>query len=241
MAAVSSVDFKPCPHCGHTIHKWVRAKHVRACPLRPEIADAMRAALTGPDGYAVSSREYARRRATGLPGHGALQRAFGTWAQVCAHFGLTARAELRTVQCQHCGKQIDTRYSRLHADKCPQRPEVAAALRAVLCSEIDGCLASRAEYDFRRAPGMPNGSTLCEHFGRWEALAEYFDLPLRSREATRRRHGRGISEQAWVHTPQPDPLLVGAKRAAWDYGEFDGLPVCNARALPGGGVAYVLR
>ena len=90
MAAVSDADYKPCPHCGRELHKWTRSKHIAACPQRPEIAQRMREALAGADGYAATPDEYAARAAQmgGLPGRTAVLKHFGAWGAVIAHFGV---------------------------------------------------------------------------------------------------------------------------------------------------------
>lgn len=247
MAAVSDADYKPCLHCGREFHKWVRAKHTRACPLRPEIADALRAALTGPDGCAVTTRQYEAMRGRGLPTHVALLQLFGSWRAACAHFGLTLMTAA-AVQCRHCGRTLPARGATLHTRLCPQRPEIADALRAALTSEDDGCLASRGEYSAVRGPDLPRPSLLERHFGGWSAIAPHFGLPVRDAAAARRRRAVGLRDyragrgqrKKWVHTPQPDPLLVGAVRVREDYGDGDGLAVAGVRQM-GGRTVYMLR
>ena len=247
MAALSAADFKPCPHCGRELHKWMRNQHVRACPLRPEIADAMRAALTGPDGYAVSSRQYAdQTQGSGLPGNGALKAAFGPWAGVCAHFGLVAHDYTEDVQCPHCQRLYTMHHIRRHVRLCAERPEIAAALREVLTGP-DGCMVSRNEYDAMRTPDLLTGSRLAEHYGGWAGVAARFGLTMRTAEVVRDRRYAALSDwrrgyvREWTHTPQEDPLLVGAVRVREDYGEGDGLAYYGERRLGGGGTAYMLR
>ena len=247
MAAVSDADYKPCPHCGRELHKWVRAKHVRACPLRPEIADALRAALTGPTGCAMTAHQYEDARSAQLPTHIALLRSFGSWRAVCAHFGLTPLSA-SAVQCRHCGRVDNVRAATRHAKLCPLRPEIADALRAALISPDDGCLASRNEYTAVRTPDLPRTEYLERHFGGWSANAPHFGLPVRDAAAARRRRAVGLRDyragrgqrKKWVHTPQPDPLLVGAVRVREDYGDGDGLAVAGVRQM-GGRTVYMLR
>ena len=244
MAAVSDADYKPCPHCGRELHKWTRSKHVRTCPKRPEIAGALRKALTGADGYAVTVDEYVRVRGKRLPTHVAVTQTFGSWRGACAHFDVAQRPDAQRSPCPHCGR-IYTNIKQ-HARSCPQRPEIADALRKALTSAADGCMVSRDEYEIARSPDLPNGNSLGEHFGGWAKLATHFGLPTRSREATNRRRGVRIA-QGWARrresgaAAQDDPLLVGAQRVTWDYGEGDGLAVQGERQLAGGGVAYMLR
>jgi hypothetical protein len=245
MAAVSDADYKPCPHCGRKVYKRVRGVHVTRCPLRPEIAAALRAALTGADGCAVSGDEYAARAAgTDLPGMTALIKHFGTLRAAAAHFGLRAR-DAAGATCPHCGRGYTN--LKTHLRSCPQRPEIAAALREALTSDEDGCLASRDEYDALRTPDLPHGNLLSAHFRGWANVAAHFGLPRRSREATNRRRGAGI-RRGWAMrreggsgATQADPLLVGAVRVRTDYGDGDGLIAYGARPLPGGGTVYMLR
>ena len=249
MAAVSDADYKPCPHCGRELHKWTRAKHVRTCPKRPEIADALRTALTGADGYAVSPEEYVRVRTKRLPTHVAITHTFGSWRAACAHFGLTPRSAISDGACPHCGRTCTGYGLANHVRKCPRRPEIATALREALTSAEDGCMASREEYDAVRMDGLPHGNLLAEHFGGWPNVAAHFGLTMRSREATNRRRGVGIA-RGWANrrmalaggggAPEDDPLLVGAVRVRTDYGEGDGLAYYGTRQMDGRTV-YMLR
>ena len=150
--------------------------------------------------------------------------------------------------CPHCGHSYTN--VKPHIAKCPQRPEIADALREALTSAEDGCMASREEYDAMRTDGLPHGNLLTEHFGGWVNVAAHFGLPLRSREATNRRRGVGIA-RGWAArreslaggggAPEGDPLLVGAVRVRTDYGEGDGLPYYGERSLGNGAVAYMVR
>ena len=250
MAAVSDADYKPCPHCGRELHKWTRAKHVRTCPKRPEIFAALREALTDADGYAVTPHGYARKRSRRLPTQVVLHKTFGSWRAAVRHFGLTPRSEARAEPCPHCGKTFSALGAKNHSRKCPQRPEIATALREALTSAEDGCMASREEYDAVRMDGLPHGNLLAEHFGGWPNVAAHFGLTMRSREATNRRRGVGIA-RGWANrrlalagggggAPEEDPLLVGAVRVREDYGEGDGLAYYGTRQM-GGRTVYMLR
>lgn len=247
MAALSDADYKPCPHCGRELYKRVRNLHIKACPKRPEIADALRKALTGADGRAVSPDEYQRVHAKGLPPHTVLCKTFGSWRAAVRHFGLTPASEVGGSTCRHCGHGYTN--IRSHTSRCPQRPEIADALREALTSAEDGCMASREEYDAMRTAGLPHGNLLTEHFGGWAKVAAHFGLPMRSREATNRRRGVGIA-RGWAarreslaggSAPADDPLLVGAVRVRTDYGDGDGLAYYGERRLGNGGVAYMVR
>jgi hypothetical protein len=171
-------------------------------------------------------------------------KAFGSWRAAVQHFGLTPCSEAQGNVCPYCGHGYTN--IRSHTSRCPQRPEIADALREALTSAEDGCMASREEYDAMRTAGLPHGNLLTEHFGGWAKVAAHFRLSMRSREATNRRRGVRIS-QGWARrresgaAAQDDPLLVGAQRVTWDYGEGDGLAVQGERQLAGGGVAYMLR
>lgn len=252
MGALSDADYRPCPHCGRELHKWSSAQHVRACPKRPEIAQRVREAMTGADSYAVTLDEYAARVAgTDLPSVPALYRHFDTWYKAVRCYGVPMRHEpCAEEECPHCGRALTTAYLTRHVLRCPLRPEIAEALRAALTSPEDGCLASREEYEDAcdENPDLPHANTLRHYVAGWEELAARFDLPVRTREAVRQRVARGI-RRGWAarrdsggrSTADDDPLLVGAKRVAWDYGDGDGLVAHEARPLHSGGVAYMLR
>ena len=248
MGALSDADYKPCPHCGREVYRRVRQLHINACPLRPEIADALREALTGADGHAVTPDEYTRVRSKCLPTQAALCRTFGSWRAAVLHFGLTPYSDVRRSACPHCGHTYTN--VKPHIAKCPQRPEIAAALREALTSAEDGCLSSREEYDAVRTPGLPHGNLLTEHFRGWANVAAHFGLTMRSREATNKRRGVGIA-RGWANrrmalagggggAPEHDPLLVGAVRVREDYGEGDGLAYYGVRQMEGRTV-YMLR
>lgn len=82
-----------CPHCGR---QFVSVGgnyniHVSMCPEQPEIAEAIRVALTDPDrpGRAVTVHEYNRRkRGTVASRSGMLIQMYGGWRKVCERFGL---------------------------------------------------------------------------------------------------------------------------------------------------------
>jgi hypothetical protein len=164
------------------------------------------------------------------------------------HFGLTPYSAVQGNACPHCGHGYTN--VKPHIAKCPQRPEIAAALLEALTSCEDGCMASRDEYDTIRSEGLPNGNLLITHFGGWVNVAAHFGLTMRSREAVNRRRGRGIA-RGWAArreslaggggAPADDPLLVGAVRVREDYGEGDGLPYYGERSLGNGAVAYMVR
>lgn len=247
MAAVSDADYKPCPHCGRALHKWTRNRHIAACPQRPEIAAAMREALAGADGYAATPDEYAARTAgTDLPTVSTLMNHFRAWRAATAHFGLRSRIAVGADRpCPHCGREFA--HLGHHVTRCPLRPEIADALRAALTSVEDGCMASRDEYDALRAPGLPNPNALSVLFGSWPAVGAHFGLQERPAELVNKRRSAGVS-RGWAArreggsgSPQDDPLLVGAVRVTWDYGDGDGLIAYGARPLPGGGTVYMLR
>ncbi len=249
MAAVSDADYKPCPHCGRALHKWTRRKHVAACPQRPEIAQRMREALTAADGYAATTGEYAARTAgADLPSVSSLMNHFRAWRVATAHFGLRSRVAVGADKpCPHCGRMFA--HLGHHVTRCPLRPEIADALRAALTSPEDGYLTALEEYDAARAPGLPHPDALSKLFGSWPAVGAHFGLEERPAELVNKRRSAGIS-RGWALrrermaggvAPQDDPLLVGAKRVTWDYGDGDGLAYYGERQLAGGGTVYMLR
>lgn len=79
-----------CPHCGRQIDtRGNGARHMSRCPLDPALRDAIKAALTGADGYSVSHNRYMAAAQRGdLPSRTALVQALGSWAAALAHYGV---------------------------------------------------------------------------------------------------------------------------------------------------------
>lgn len=78
---------KRCPHCGRVLRGYVA--HLAACPERPDIQDALRAALTGRNGCIIRYVDYTAQRSRNLPSRSALVKHFGSWSAIAAHFGLS--------------------------------------------------------------------------------------------------------------------------------------------------------
>ena len=79
---------KMCLACGRLFADSVIAMHYSACPEREDIRPAIIAKLQHPDhpGYALSHRDYDANQPP--ISSVTLRRRFGTWSQICAHFGL---------------------------------------------------------------------------------------------------------------------------------------------------------
>lgn len=239
-----------CPHCGRELRRRGMGLHVKTCPLRPEIADAMRVAMTGVDGYAVPLETYEAQRSADLPTIQTVLASCGSWAKAVAHFGVPRREGGKRL-CPHCGREYRGYGLTNHVTKCPRRPEIADALRAALTSAEDGCMVSYGEYDAVRPDRLPHPDVLLRTFGGWgEALATAFGLTMRTQDAVNRRRSDSYRRNRALGltvrssnsgAPEGDPLLLGAVRAREDYGEFDGLPVCAVRRDRSGGVAWMLR
>ena len=81
-----------CPHCGRELLEHKLQSHDAVCPMRPDIADAMRKTLTGADGYAITRTEYeAIAFDAGLPSRSLLCKMVGDWPAVCALYGVPMR------------------------------------------------------------------------------------------------------------------------------------------------------
>jgi len=234
-----------CPHCGRELGRRGLARHIKTCPLRPEIADAMRAAMTGADGYAKPIDAYEAQRGAELPTIPTVMAACGSWVQALAHFGIPQR-EGGKRPCPHCGREYRGYGLTNHVNKCPCRPEIADALRDALTSEDDGYLVSYPEYDAIRTEDLPHPDVLVRTFGGWANLAVHFGLIMRPPEMTRQRRSDGhrrshdLGLRSAGVSCQDDPLLVGAVRVRVDYGEGDGLAYYGVRQMEGRTV-YMLR
>lgn len=91
--------------------------------------------------------------------------------------------------CTYCGRRLSGEYRSKHEAVCPERSDLRAVILSFLTNpEHPGVAVSRGCYDKRRAgyAGVPNGSTLAEHFPSWPAVAAFFGLaPASSAEGRR--------------------------------------------------------
>jgi hypothetical protein len=94
---------KICPYCKREFSPTALGVHKTACTSRKDIRAAVLQCLTDHDRpqYAVTQREYMRRRAQTKPrppSRDALAMTFGDWAGVCAHFELVPGGNLDRVE-----------------------------------------------------------------------------------------------------------------------------------------------
>jgi hypothetical protein len=80
-----------CPHCGRSVTQGRLEMHTDTCPMRPALEDAIRSAMTGADGCAVSREEYAANAPMHLPSYSTMRTAFGSWAAAVAYFDVPPR------------------------------------------------------------------------------------------------------------------------------------------------------
>lgn len=96
-----------CPHCGRTCAPSNLRAHVRGCVRRPEIAAALRVALTSTeDGCLASQREYDERRGA-LPQSTTIARALGGWNALAAAFDLPLRSVVAGIRRGHAGRRAN--------------------------------------------------------------------------------------------------------------------------------------
>ena len=81
-----------CPHCKRELLAHKLDDHDAVCPMRPDVADAMRETLTGADGYAITRSEYEEIACNaGLPSRSLLCKMVGDWPAVCARYRVPMR------------------------------------------------------------------------------------------------------------------------------------------------------
>lgn len=94
-----------CPHCGRTCAPANLRVHVRKCVRRPDIAAALRVALTSPeDGCLASRREYDEQRGA-LPISSTLARQFGDWQALATAFDLPLRSAAAGIRRGHASRR----------------------------------------------------------------------------------------------------------------------------------------
>ncbi len=183
-----------CPHCGVTVDHGNHKGHENACLSKPETRAAILQALADPEEptRAVSGRRYdARRTIFGAPYSKTLLGKLGTWAAVCAEFGLqpplpyNVKCQVTPPEpCPYCGELVDYVNNVKHTNVCLHNPAVREAVRACLMDPQNPAHAISAErYNARRVMfNAPSDRTLVMQYdGTWEALYTDFGLlsPLR--------------------------------------------------------------
>jgi hypothetical protein len=188
----------PCPHCGTVQNAGTLAQHVRLCLADPDVRRRVLLTLRDPDDptRAVSAARYnARRSMFDAPGDATLsQRHGGTWAAVCAAYGLLTplpysakrpktekpprQVKPKRVACPHCGMESTPSAIARHAATCLADPANRARYRALLTDDgVTGV--TNNEYDARAAErGAPAVTTLRRMTGMsaWDDVLACFDL-----------------------------------------------------------------
>lgn len=118
-----------CPHCAHEFADTHISAHVAHCPCRPDMRARIIAAMTAPDGYAVSQTQYeAVSLQLGVPSRTLLWHTFGSWSKALVYFGLTMNPA--NAACINTAK-------RERPPKRPYRRRNDAAVDARVGAEID--------------------------------------------------------------------------------------------------------
>lgn len=187
-----------CPHCGTVQNLGTLAQHVRLCLADPDVRRRVLLALTDPDdpARAVSGSRYnARRSMFDAPGDATLLQAHGgTWAAVCAAYGLLTplpynakrpkaakpprQMKPKRATCPYCGMESTPSAIARHAVTCLADPANRARYRALLTD--DGMTGiTNSEYDARVIErGAPAAATLRRMTGMsaWGDVLACFDL-----------------------------------------------------------------
>ena len=113
-----------CPHCGAVFaRRSSMSAHAAACPHSPAIRALVLAALcsAAAPGMAVTFWEYDERAAPNAPSSATLRGRYGSWADVCAAFGLGVPA-----------MKMQPSKAHLEAREAAVTAEIAADLAAAL-------------------------------------------------------------------------------------------------------------
>ena len=134
------VDLIRCPHCGITGDRRGRLlrEHITRCPRDPALYTAIKAALTGRDGYGLSRRAYEAGDYRGrVPSAGALRRTLGSWSAVLAYFDVPAADPATALLNAVIRRSLKIGRRRATLD------EIAAAEMAIDAAIIRAALASK--------------------------------------------------------------------------------------------------
>lgn len=138
---------------------------------------------------------------------------------------------IRTATCPHCGEMFQPATVAEHAERCYHNP-VAYAMTRQLLDDGDGVIMQRDQYIARRVGTRAMSHHLLQRlFGSWPQVAAAFGL-LSSADAAEARAADEVAEEREI---------AELERKILEAEQHRGLPACGMRALPTGGVAYMLR
>ena len=213
-----------CPHCRR---EFSTRGFRHNCPEDPARRATIVAALQHPDapGMARSTTQY-RAIATmaGAPDLSSMMTHFGSWAAVCAHFGLTPPMSV----CPHCHHHMQ---DATHPARCVAHPDLRPLILAALVDpDNPGHAVGPSVYEARAAnTGAPTQERLRNVFDNWRKVARFFGLYYRGRVD---KEAQAIAEVA---------AAVEDDKELQRELEVRGLAVCSVRPLPDGRVACLLR
>lgn len=140
--------------------------------------------------------------------------------------------------CEYCGKMVGNGGRHMHVRSCLYRPGVIEAVRAVMDPDGAGVGMSSNNYDDARAEcgaSVPSSDALGRQCGEWADVLAVLGLE-RAANMKRPRHVALSCEERAIADAAEE---MQRAREALRYDP--GLPVCSARTLPDGRVAYVLK
>lgn len=238
-----------CPHCNEKRTSGRIAQHMASCPKNPSVRLAIAAALADPEhpGVARPRSQYAALYVLyGASSHTVLTNYYGSWAGVCAEFGLQTekKPERAPADCPYCEQSAGGKHLAKHMQRCPRNPDLRATIVAALAEpDAPGCAVNQVQYaQSARKNSAPSVKRLIAVFGSWDAACSYFDLLSVSPEA--------IEERAIAETDQDQERAqkileqerIGERPLyALDWHYQDGKRVPGGRPLPDGRYAHVLR
>jgi hypothetical protein len=151
--------------------------------------------------------------------------------------------------CPHCGAEFAANMVNFHAEHCPMSPALRERIRAAL-DDGTGAIVPSARYQAnaeRRADSLGT-NTLFRTFGKWEAVAAWFDLkwenPFKAPKVNYQKAVKLLNlpldaAERVANIPGEDYEAL-AYRSPWvKYGPCE-MPIC-AEIDRGREVVYVLR
>ncbi len=200
-------------HCPHCNRDGMVEAHIAKCPDNPAAHEAIGAALRDPQEptRALSAERYNSQRVLhGAPVASVVLARYGTWANVCAEYGLDKpRRNTETLAnlvrssstCPHCNGSFALHVVNRHIDICPDNPDVAPLIRdAMEQPDAPGYAVTITEYEeHSRTVSIPGPKAIKQHFGSWRAAVEHFGLKLAERsELTRAQAAAREAEDAAI-------------------------------------------
>lgn len=147
---------------------------------------------------------------------------------------------MNTATCPHCNRRFATVALNNHMERCPEHPDVHAAILECLVGP-NGETHGKAHYDQARltrtadAQLIPKGDTLRMHYGgKWAEVCKAFCVPVPQETGDLAVMSKIAAD---VEADRQAMREYIDHQAVWG----DALQVCRSRVLPDGRIAHLLR